>query len=66
MEPGVTLPAPDGKNVAWASDRELLAGCLPAGTCVWPAPVALVGDQKGTWELGRLGLGSAMFTSRNI
>lgn len=25
MEPGVTLPAPIGKNSVWASDRELLA-----------------------------------------
>lgn len=62
MEPGVTLPALSGKNVVWASDKELLAR-VPAcrDMCV-----GLVGDQKDTWQLGRLGLGSAMFTSRNI
>lgn len=62
MEPGVTVPAPSGKNAVWAADRELPARVPACGDeCV-----ALLGDQKGTWELGRLGLGSAMFTRRNI
>lgn len=62
MEPGVTLPAPSGKNVVWASDKELTAW-VPACRDM---RVGLVGDQKDTWELERLGLGSAMLTTRNI
>lgn len=64
MEPGVMLPAPSGKNAVWASDRELLAGVPACGDLCVASPSGSGWDQKDTWELGRLGLGSATFTRR--
>lgn len=57
MEPGVTLPALSGKNVVWASDRELLARLPACGDMCVASPSGSGWGPEGHLGAGKAGVG---------